>query len=439
MRNRTALRWALILAVAVAFLAVPVLALAIPSCTVTGTITAAGTGQPLAGIRIGGYYRIDTSTWGFGSAYTNSDGQYSISFNPGQSAIFSINAVDTTGTYDPKASTEANIEPGDTPRVDFVLSKDARAPRTQLYSDASIYMYLSSLGRGPAALPDSLQKNALLLSGADRLYIQADDNWYFSGRYWSYSTGSGIKTLDHSIDGQAWTTQTPANAYSVNWYENRPLWIESILPSLQDGLHSLRYRATDMNGNASGTKSQLVIVDRKPPVTTYKATSKRLQLVANDALTGAVSTFLRTGTSGAFKYGTTISVPSSGSKHVQFYSQDKVGNGEAVRTLMVSAPAWLSTPKPSTTDVRAQRSFTVRGSVGGRVLASGYLRIYKRVGGEYQYVRRAAFTENSDGFYRVTVKLNPGIYRFVTSYGRYTATWANPPVSSARSEMVNVW
>lgn len=444
MSRSAALRRALILCATVVFMATPALAQAITaSCTVTGTVTAAGTGQKLAGVRVEGYYRDNTNTWGSGSVATDANGQYSLEFSPGDATYFSVDAIDATGTYDARRSPELPINLGETTKVDFVMSKDSRAPVTNLYSDSTIY-YLSSklAGRGPASLSNDMERYAILSDGTDLLEITADDEWYQSTRYWGYYDGSGIKSLGYSVDGGAWTLKTPQTATWVNWYDARPLWLRHTLPALGEGLHSVSFRSTDNNGNVGRTKSQLVVIDKTPPVTSYNkrtATTSNLQLIAKDALIGALSTFVRTGSTGAFRPGTAIHVPASGSQYVQFYSQDKVGNVETVRKLKVSSPASLNKPKASVASVSHGHSFKVSGQVFGRAKATGYLRIYRYDGNAYRYVSRKAFAEGSDGHYRVSLKLKRGSYRFAASYGGYTSTWANPPVRSSRSNRVYVW
>ncbi len=443
MRSKPVLRLILALCLVSAFFALPALAYAAEPCEVTGTVTAAGTGEKLAGIRISGYYRINNSAWGFGSETTDENGEYSIQFYPSEDAYFGIHSIDQTGTYDGQTSADATIAPGQTKRIDFVMAKDAVAPRPELYTDDDrMYLSLSMLGRSSAALPDDVGRWAVVSSKPDEVWLDAHDDAYVNGRNWSYSNGSGLAKIEYAIDGGPWVTETPETAHDVSWWDNiRPMWMDVQLGPLSEGLHSVSYRATDRLGNASVLKNGLAVVDSKPPVTTYgksTPTTKRLKLIAKDSVMGVASTLVRSGSTGSFQPGTSFSVPSKGHRHVEFYSVDKIGNTEAINKLTISARATLSKPKPSTESIAHTKAFKVTGSVYGRSKARGYLRIYKLKNGSYRYVSRKAFTEGSSGKYGVSLRLPAGTYRFVATYGKYTATWANPPVRSARSAEVRV-
>jgi hypothetical protein len=423
------------------FLVFASVATALPSTLVTGTVTAADTGAPLENIRVGLYYRIANSGSSY-SEHTNASGEYSFVAPVSALATYSVSAWDITGVYDGTATPEASLNPGDIKNINFALKKDAAPPEVGLYNYSRMYLSAASAQRlTGASLPDDFSRWAILSDGSDNLEIDASDSRYFNHRYWGWNNGSGIKNVGFALDGAEWTFVTPAQATYVNWYDERPMSVDHDLPALTEGVHSVTLNATDLNGNVSQNKSHVVVVDKTPPDTTYDkgtATAKQLQLTASDALTGVLATFNRTGTIGAYTFGTTISVPSTGYKYVQFYSQDKIGNVEAVKTLKVSSPAKLTTPKPSTTSVTRARTFKVTGSVYGRVKAKGYVRVYKLQKGVYRYVSKKAFTEDAKGKYSVSLKLSPGAYRFRTAYGAYTDTWANPPVLSARSAKVTV-
>lgn len=439
MHRRIAARWFLAVGVVIALLAIPAVAWA---ATVEGTVTAAATGAPLEGMRVEGYYSIGTGYWWIGSTTTDAEGHYSLSFSPGQDVTFSVRALDLTGAYDQSLGAEQPIATDETKQVDLAMSKDTRPPVTALYlSSGSSYYGPSSLSIA-AVIPPGFESYGLMSDGSGSLMLEADDSWYRSFKYWGYSDGSGFGTVSYSLDGQPWVTEGPSASNDVSWYDQRAIWMRVDVPMPSEGLHSIRYFAVDANGNTGKVRNALLVVDKTPPVTTYNkrtATLQKLKLTASDNLSGVTSTFMRYGTSGPFWSGTNISVPKSGSKTVQFYSTDKVGNAETPKTLLVSSKAALSTPMSSKGSVNHKYSFTVSGSVWGRTKAMGTLRIYKLKGGSYIYVGKRYYTEGADGKYHVTMNLGSGTYKFKAVYGGYTPTWANPPAASKMSSKVRVY
>lgn len=439
MRGGTASRWILAPCLLMALLIFPAIAQA---QEVTGTVTAADTGAKMLGIEISAYYRVGNNVWSTGSVFTDADGQYTLDFNPGVDTVFfTLHATDATGTYNASTSVEATIGVGETRNVDLVMNRDTRSPMVSMYLTSGQSIGLSDLVAAGDALPPGIGGYSAMSDGSGDVEITADDSWYRYDRNWGYSDGSGIGNVSYSVDGRPWVTTTPEDSLYTSWYGIRPLWTRIEVPMPAEGLHTFSFKAVDKNGNSSSNRSGLVLVDKTPPVTTYDkrtATTKRIKLVASDALTGVGATFARIGASGAFAYRTTITVPSSGSKHVEYYSVDKVGNAEQVKDLTVSAPAGLSTPKPSATSVGDAQSFTVSGSVFGRSAATGYIRVYKLNHGVYRFVSKKPFTEGSDGKYRVSLNLRTGTYKVRATYGGYSATWANPPVTSKLSKKISV-
>lgn len=281
----------------------------------------------------------------------------------------------------------------------------------------------------------------MLTNGVGRLVLQADDLDYVSSRHAGLPSGSGVKEINWSVSGGPWITKNQFETTDVDWFADRPLRVTQEIPMPSEGIHTISYRATDMNGNASKVEAGLVIVDKSAPVTTYdraSATTRRLRLKASDRLSGTSATFLRDGTTGPFTYGTSVPVPSKGFKRVQFYSLDKVGNIESVKTLKISAPARVSIPRPSSRYLTPRQRFTISGSVWDRRSAKGEVRIYRYKNGAYRYLSKRAFAEGSDGKYRIALRLDPGTYKFRAYYGGYTSTWVNPPVRSALSDPVRV-
>lgn len=423
-----------------ALLAMPTIA---GAAEISGTVTARDTGAKLAGISMELYYRIGTSgNWL--NTETDSAGSYRFDFDSeGQDARVRMAAGDIPGVYNSYASKETTIGADEIRTENVVLERDTIAPQISLSFDRSGSVRLASVKAASKSvpLPDEVLYGSLLTNGIGRLLLQANDIDYVDSRFSGFPSGSGVKDIGWSMSGGPWTFKNYLEATDFDYYYDRPLLVIQAIPMPPEGIHTISYSATDMNGNASRVQARLVVVDKSAPVTTYDSktvTTKRLKLKASDPLSGVAATFLRDGKTGPFTYGTSVSVPSKGYKRVQFYSFDKVGNVENIKTLKVSAPARVSTPKASIRYLAPRQRFTVSGSVWDRRSAKGELRIYRYKNGAYRYLSKRAFAEGSDGKYRVTLRLDPGTYKFRAHYGGYTSTWANPPVRSALSDPVTV-
>ena len=113
-----------------------------------------------------------------------------------------------------------------------------------------------------------------------------------------------------------------------------------------EGKHAVSYRASDVAGNSSGTKSLPVWIDQTAPQTTLAATrgagvegadSATLTFTGTDALSGVAQTTYRIdggdwATVGAGK----VTVNGFGEHTVDFASTDVAGNAEAVQHQTVS-------------------------------------------------------------------------------------------------------
>ncbi|MFC0187359.1 OmpL47-type beta-barrel domain-containing protein [Fictibacillus aquaticus] len=114
----------------------------------------------------------------------------------------------------------------------------------------------------------------------------------------------------------------------------------NILPALSEGSYEIEYFSTDKAGNVEATKTLTFIVDQQAPETLSNITEKwskkdfKVQLTATDDLSGVASTFYSINGS-EFTEGTSFSVEEEGVHEVSFYSVDKAGNVEEVKTATV--------------------------------------------------------------------------------------------------------
>jgi len=113
----------------------------------------------------------------------------------------------------------------------------------------------------------------------------------------------------------------------------------------EDGVHTLRHRATDAAGNASDEGSTTVRIDTIAPVTTLAATAaghetRQLTIAASDAGSGVATTRYRVDEGEWQQLGETAPVITGAGDHVvELESTDVAGNVEEVRSQTVSIDA----------------------------------------------------------------------------------------------------
>lgn len=145
-------------------------------------------------------------------------------------------------------------------------------------------------------------------------------------------------------DGQSGVNQT---FYSVNGSEFAEG--DSVVVN-EEGINTVSFYSTDVAGNVEEAKTVEVKVDRIAPETVSNAdgewhTKFALEFTATDDKAGVETTYYSV--NGApFKEGANVAITEDGVNTIEFYSFDKAGNTEAVKTAEVkidsSAPETLS-------------------------------------------------------------------------------------------------
>jgi hypothetical protein len=145
-------------------------------------------------------------------------------------------------------------------------------------------------------------------------------------------------------DGQSGVNQT---FYSVNGSEFAEG--DSVVVN-EEGVNTVSFYSTDVAGNVEEAKTVEVKIDRTAPETASNAngewhTEFALEFTATDDKAGVETTYYSV--NGApFKEGTSVAITEDGVNAVEFYSVDKAGNTEAVKTAEVnidrSAPETVS-------------------------------------------------------------------------------------------------
>lgn len=129
---------------------------------------------------------------------------------------------------------------------------------------------------------------------------------------------SGVAAIYRTLNGSA--------PYASNY-----LWIYG------QGVFTVQYWAVDKAGNTEAAKTQTIIKDYTPPVTTSNAVevytgSASIHLIASDAISGVADTFY-TVDGGAQTKGTDVTVSTLGTHTLRFWSTDKAGNTEAAKSV----------------------------------------------------------------------------------------------------------
>ncbi|MDX6411825.1 MAG: large repetitive protein, partial [Gaiellaceae bacterium] len=147
--------------------------------------------------------------------------------------------------------------------------------------------------------------------------------------------GSGVAATEYALDGAAtWTAGASVTVAG-------------------EGVHSLRYRSTDVAGNVEPAKTVAVRVDTTAPVSTddapagWTSGSVTVALSASDAGgSGVARTEYSVDGAAGFTTGTTVIVSGEGVHTIAYRSIDAAGNSEADRTATVR----IDTTAPVTSD-----------------------------------------------------------------------------------------
>lgn len=413
MRGSTA-ALALVVSLFAATLVSPALAHAVPGVSVNGTVTVSGVATEGARVVL---YQRDThdGDWnGAGEVLSDAQGAFSFTAPEGEFFIRADAANSSLEAVSPRFT----MAIGEETSTVLALVPETGKPRITLANRLALKAYYDDLFRGYS--PDAYARGdvVFMLWAYDEHLV---NDWYFDG--------SGIASVFYSINRGPYveTKQMPDST-------RNGLDVAGLLTT--DGITTLSYYAIDRNGNMSDVGSEVFYIDRVAPTADYDrraATGRSIKLIGRDSGSGLASTFWRIGGVGAFRPGNVVPVPQTGVSTLEYYAVDKAGNMGDIKSLRIRSRAGLSVPRASATSARAGRSFSVSGAVWRRPGATGQLRVYKLIGGSYKLVAKKGFKESSTGRYRVSLKLDSGTYRFRTFYGANTATYSNPPVSSAYS------
>ncbi|MEM4160454.1 MAG: Ig-like domain-containing protein [Thermoplasmata archaeon] len=141
--------------------------------------------------------------------------------------------------------------------------------------------------------------------------LSAEDMW------------SGVAAIMFSVDG------------SIFFRYTGPIFIEG------DGVHILKFYATDNAGNTEELHTLTICIDSTPPETTANASSdwySKLPVVIGlagvDANSGVANTWYRVD-GGEWRNGTELTLNEDGIHTVEFYSVDIAGNREMLHTITV--------------------------------------------------------------------------------------------------------
>ena len=140
-----------------------------------------------------------------------------------------------------------------------------------------------------------------------------------------------------------------ANGSEAWWNPVAPGWQMTISGFSGDGNYPISYAARDKSGNVEAAKTTVITLDITRPVTSTNAIpayvgAATILLTPTDGTSGVASTSWRDGSTGAWRNGTTATIPAPTSGTVThrlyFYSVDNARNQEAMKsvTFTVSAP-----------------------------------------------------------------------------------------------------
>lgn len=397
-----------------AMLVSPALAQAVPGVSISGTVTVSGVATEGVRVVLHQLDQYDGDWSGVGEVLSDPQGAFAFTAPEGE---FYLRATADNNTLE-AVSPRFTVALGEETSTVLALVPETGKPRITLANRFALKAYYDDLFRGYS--PDAYAREDIMfmLWAYDEHLVY---DWYFDG--------SGIASVFYSINRGPWVETKQMSDSTRNGLD-----VAGLLTA--DGITTLSFYAIDRNGNMSDVGSEVFYIDRVAPTADYDrraATGRSIRLIGRDSGAGLASTFWRIGGEGAFRPGNVVPVPQAGVSTLEYYAVDKAGNLGDTKTLRIRSRAGLSVPRASTTAARAGRAFTVSGAVWRRPGASGQLRVYKLVDGRYKLVAKRGFKESSTGRYRVSLKLDRGTYRFRAFYGANTATYSNPPVSTAYS------
>ncbi|WP_100333216.1 fibronectin type III domain-containing protein [Bacillus alkalisoli] len=212
----------------------------------------------------------------------------------------------------------------------------------------------------------------------------------------------------------SWNFVTYANGYNI--YE----LLDGELVLVAEKVNNLSYTITNMSyanheyvvtaysnsfGESDPSNNVLakLIVDTEPPVTTIHAPENwtndkvTVTLTATDNETGVANTFYSINDAG-FVAGTTFTVESEGVHNIAYYSVDKVGNKENIKTFKVKIDKTLPTTTSNMNQDWLNTAFVVE--LVPTDASSGIAKTYYAINNE-NFIEGTSFTLSEDGIYEV--------------------------------------
>jgi large repetitive protein len=196
---------------------------------------------------------------------------------------------------------------------------------------------------------------------------------------------SGVAKTFYSIDGSAYTE---GNTFTIS----------------KEGITQVSYYSVDNAGNQEAAKIEEVMIDNTAPVTTSDITDQwnkdavSVNLTVTDNLSGVDKTYYSINGS-EFSEGTSFTVTGDGIIEVSYYSVDKAGNQEAVKTEFVKMDNTAPGTASDVTDKWNTGYVTVKLTANDN--QSGVATTYYSVNG-YEYVEGTEFVVSDEGINNVS-------------------------------------
>ncbi|GHH99991.1 fibronectin type III domain-containing protein [Neobacillus kokaensis] len=171
-----------------------------------------------------------------------------------------------------------------------------------------------------------------------------------------------------------------------------------------EGVNEIAFYSVDKAGNVEETKTVQVKIDWTAPETVSNVTNEwhsgevAVELTATDNLSGVDKTYYSVNGS-EFKEGTAFTVKDEGVNEVSFYSVDKAGNKEEVKTVKVKIDTAAPETKSNVSDKWNQGEAAVELTATDDL--SGVAQTFYSVNGS-DFVEGTSFTVNEEGENEVT-------------------------------------
>jgi hypothetical protein len=213
----------------------------------------------------------------------------------------------------------------------------------------------------------------------------ANSNWHqeFTVQLKAEDEQSGVNQTFYSVNGSEFTQ---GDSVVVN----------------EEGINTISFYSTDVAGNVEEVKTAEVKIDRTAPETVSNANSDwhaefALEFTARDDKAGIETTFYSV--NGApFKEGTNVAIIEDGVNSIEFYSVDKAGNTETVKTAQVNID--LSAPETvSNADSEWHQEFVVELTAADD--KSAVAKTFYSINGS-EFMEGSSFTVDQDGINEIT-------------------------------------